>query len=146
VLSEVVPPGFVQTVPPPPGTATFTLTLGQAVTGVLIGNTSAPTTGSISGTKYLDLNADGVLDPTDRPYPGIVFVLTDAVGVQRQTTSDANGKFSFTNLPPGTYVLSEILPPGFSQTKPGTPDHPATYTITLTPGQNATGFIFLNKC
>jgi hypothetical protein len=146
VVSEVVPPGFVQTVPPPPGTATFTLTLGQAVTGVLIGNTSAPTTGSISGTKYLDLNANGVLDPTDRPYPGIVFVLTDAVGVQRQTTSDASGNFSFANLPPGTYTLTEILPPGFAQTKPGTPDHPTGYTITLAPGQNATGFIFLNKC
>jgi serine-aspartate repeat-containing protein C/D/E len=146
VLSEAVPPGFVQTAPPPPGTATFTVVAGQAVTGVLVGNLAAPSAGSISGTKYLDLNANGVLDAGDRGYPGIVIVLTDAMGVQRQATSDASGNFSFTNLPPGSYTLTEIIPPGFAQTLPGTPDHPTGYTITLAPGQNATGFIFLNKC
>jgi hypothetical protein len=146
VLSEVVPPGFVQTTPGAPGTISITLAAGQAVTGVLIGNVASATAGSISGTKYLDLDANGVLNPTDRPYPGIVFVLTDANGVQRQATSDSAGNFSFSGLPPGTYTLTEILPPGFAQTLPGTPDHPTGYTITLAPGQNATGFIFLNKC
>jgi hypothetical protein len=146
VLSEVVPPGFVQTTPAAPGTISITLAAGQAVTNVLIGNVASAAAGSISGTKYLDLDANGVLNPTDRPYPGIVFVLTDANGVQRQATSDASGNFSFANLPPGTYTLTEIIPPGFAQTMPGTPDHPTGYTITLTPGQNATGFVFLNKC
>ena len=50
------------------------------------------------------------------------------------------------NLAPGTYVLSEILPTNFFQTFPGTQGAPGTYTITLTEGQAATGFLFLNKC
>jgi len=62
------------------------------------------------------------------------------------TTSNANGDFTFMNLAPGTYVLSEILPPNFFQTFPGTQGFPGTYTITLPTGQTATGFLFLNKC
>ena len=103
-------------------------------------------TGLVSGTKFLDLDTNGVVNGLDRPLAGIVFVLTDANGVQRQTTSAADGTFSFTNLPPGNYVLSEILPANFFQTFPGTPANPGTYKITLAPGQRATGFLFLNKC
>jgi uncharacterized surface anchored protein len=147
VLSEVVPAGYTQTAPPAPGTFTVTLAAGQNPTGFLFGNRAAGTgLGLISGTKYLDLNTNGIVDGIDRPQEGIVFVLTDANGVTRQTTSAADGTFSFSNLPPGDYVLSEILPVNFFQTFPGTPTNPGTYNITLAPGQQATGFLFLNKC
>ena len=148
VLSEIVPAGFTQTAPPAPGTISVTVTAGQNATGFLFGNqaTLGGGTGLVSGTKYLDLDANGVLGGLDRPQAGIVFVLTDANGVQRQTTSAADGTFSFSNLPPGNYVLSEILPANFFQTFPGTPANPGTYKITLAPGQQATGFLFLNKC
>jgi len=147
VLSEVVPAGFVQTAPPAPGTISVTLTAGQSATGFLFGNQAvAEATGSISGKKYFDVNVNSVLDGPDFPLEGIVFVLTDSKGVVRQTTSAADGTFSFANLPAGDYVLSEVLPPGFVQTFPGKPESPGTYTITLAPGQNATGFLFLNKC
>jgi hypothetical protein len=148
VLSEIVPAGFTQTAPPAPGTIAVTLTAGQNLTGLLFGNQAIQVGGNglVSGIKYLDLDANGVFNGLDRPQPGIVFVLTDANGVQRQTTSAADGTFSFTNLPPGNYVLSEILPANFFQTFPGTPANPGTYKITLAPGQQATGFLFLNKC
>ena len=147
VLSEVVPAGYTQTAPPSPGTFTVTLVAGQNATGFLFGNTPSGTgLGLISGTKYLDLNTNGVVDEIDRPLEGIVIVLTDASGVTRQVTSAADGTFSFPNLPPGNYVLSEILPANFAQTFPGTPTNPGTYKITLAPGQKATGFLFLNKC
>jgi uncharacterized surface anchored protein len=148
VLSEIVPAGFTQTAPPAPGTISVTVTAGQNLTGLLFGNQGilVPGSGLISGTKYLDLDANGVVNGFDRPLAGIVFVLTDSAGVTRQTTSAADGTFSFINLPPGSYVLSEILPANFFQTFPGTPTSPGTYKITLAPGQQATGFLFLNKC
>jgi len=147
VLSEVVPAGYTQTAPPAPGTFAVTLAAGQNATGFQFGNRAAGTgLGLISGIKYLDLNTNGIVDGIDRPQEGIVFVLTDANGVARQTTSAADGTFSFSNLSPGNYVLSEILPANFFQTFPGTPTNPGTYKITLAPGQQATGFLFLNKC
>jgi len=147
-VSEVVPAGFVQTAPAAPGTFALTLTSGQVVAGLLFGNRAlgAGDTGSITGRKWLDLNENGVVDGLDRGLEGIVIRLTNASGTVRETVSDLNGNFSFTSLPPGTYVLSEVLPPGFFQTFPGTPGAPGTHTIVLAPSQNATGFLFLNKC
>ncbi|HEV8117723.1 MAG TPA: SdrD B-like domain-containing protein [Thermoanaerobaculia bacterium] len=147
-LSEVVPPGFKQTAPPAPGTVSVTLASGQNFTGVLFGNQAQGQgqTGSISGIKYLDIDANGVVNGLDRPLEGIVIVLKDSSGATLRTTSGPDGTFKFSNLPAGTYVLSEELPPNFFQTFPGTPTNPGTYTITLTPGQNATGYQFLNKC
>lgn len=145
-LSELVPSGFVQTAPPAPGTFPVTLATGQVVTGLLFGNREAGETGSISAQKILDLNGDGIQNGQDRPFEGIVFRLTDSAGVTREATSGADGNVNFANLPAGTYVLSEVLPTGFVQTFPGTLAAPANYTITLLPGQNATGFRFLNKC
>ncbi|HEX7139000.1 MAG TPA: SdrD B-like domain-containing protein, partial [Vicinamibacterales bacterium] len=146
-VSEVLPPGFIQTVPGGGGTISVTVATGEAKTGLLFGNQAvAGGTASISGLKYLDLNKDGVINGLDRPFPGIVFVLTDAAGNTKTTTSATDGTFSFTGLAPGTYVLSEVLPPNTVQTFPGTPTNPKTYTITLTPGQKATGYLFLNKC
>ncbi len=149
VVSEVVPNGFTQTAPAAPGTFPVTLTTGQTVSTLLFGNrasTGENDTASISGRKILDFNKNGIFDGTDRGFEGIVFELRDAAGNVRTATSDADGNFSFTNLPAGTYVLSEILPPNFFQTFPGTQGAPGTYTITLTPGQTATGFLFLNIC
>lgn len=149
VVSEVVPDGFTQTAPAAPGTFTIDVTTGQTISNLAFGNRASevPTeTGSISGRKILDLNANGVFDGLDRGFEGIVIELRDASGTVRQTTSDAQGNFTFTNLPAGTYVLSEVLPENFFQTFPGTPESPGTHTIVLAPGQNATGFLFLNKC
>ena len=149
VVSEVVPNGFTQTAPAAPGTFAINVTTGQTVGNLLFGNraSSVPTeTGSITGRKILDLNANGQFDGLDRGFEGIVIELRDQSGVVRTTTSDASGNFSFTNLPAGTYVLSEVLPENFFQTFPGTPQAPSTHTIVLAPGQNATGFLFLNKC
>jgi hypothetical protein len=147
VVSEIVPAGFVQTAPPPPGTFSVTVT-SAPVAGLLFGNhANAAGTGSISGIKYFDIDANGVVNmPPDRPLEGVTITLTDASGHTQTAVSAADGTFQFSDLPAGTYTLSETIPPGFAQTFPGTPDNPKSYTITLTPGQQATGFLFLNKC
>ena len=96
--------------------------------------------------KYLDLNVNGIVDGIDRPLEGITIVLTAQDGTSRQVVSGADGTFRFDNVAPGTYVLSEILGPSFAQTFPGHPTDPQSYTVTVQPGQNAGGFLFLNKC
>jgi hypothetical protein len=149
VVSEVVPAGFTQTAPAAPGTFTVTVATGQTVRDLKFGNRVIPPgTGSISGQKILDLDGNGIFDGNDRGFEGIVFELRDQAGTVVATrTSDAQGNFRFDALPLGTYVLSEILPPNFFQTFPGTTGAPGTYTITLTSAQpNPTGFMFLNKC
>jgi uncharacterized surface anchored protein len=147
-VAEVVPTGFHQTAPPAPGTFSATVTDTTGVSGLLFGNQANPSgTGTITGRKILDLNGNGILDGNDRGFEGVVFELRDPNGnLVASTTSNANGDFTFTNIPAGTYVLSEILPTNFFQTFPGSQGFPGTYTITLTPGQTASGFLFLNKC
>lgn len=146
VLTEVVPAGFAQTAPAPPGSIAVTLSAAQQTsTGHLFGN-QAVETATIRGLKIFDLNSNSVVDGLDRPLEGVVFVLTDSEGAERRATSGADGTFTFSELPPGTYVLSEILPPNFFQTFPGTPTAPGTYTITLAPGETRTDILFLNKC
>lgn len=145
-LSELVPSGYVQTAPPPPGSFAVTAASGDSKGPYAFGNRPAPATGSISGDKWLDLDENGVVNGFDYPLPGIVFVLTDSGGVQRTTTSGSDGAYSFTQLPPGTYDLKEVLPPNFWQTFPGSKTDPKGYTITLAPGENKTGYRFLNKC
>jgi hypothetical protein len=146
-ISETVPAGFTQTAPPPPGTFTVTGAGGEQKGPFVFGNQpGVQGTASISGDKFIDLNENGIVDGFDYPIAGIVFVLTDSHGLQRTATSDANGKYSFQNLPPDTYDLKEVLPPGFWQTFPGTKTNPLGYTITVAPGEQKTGFRFLNKC
>ncbi len=147
-VSEIVPTGFVQTLPGGGGFITATVAFGEVRTDLLFGNRiAAPgVAGSVAGIKFLDLNTNGVIDGIDRPLAGIVFVLTASDGSSRQTTSAADGTFLFDNVAPGTYVLSEILPDNFAQTFPGTPAAPQTYTVTVNAGQSAGGFLFLNKC
>src|SRR5258707_13074363 len=57
------------------------------------------TTGDIDGT---------VTDQSGAMLPGCALTLTDqANGAVRKTTSNAQGNFSFLNLPVGTYTISE---------------------------------------
>jgi serine-aspartate repeat-containing protein C/D/E len=149
-VSETVPTGFQQTAPAAPGTFTVTLAEGQAVGNLAFGNravTGPIGNGTISGRKVLDLNGNGMVDGLDRGFEGIRFELRDQAGnLVASTTSDAQGNFTFTGLAAGTYVLSEVLPPNFFQTFPGTQENPGTYTITLPDNGTQTGFLFLNKC
>lgn len=65
---------------------------------------------SISGYVFVDENGDGARDG-DTPLPGVeVRLLGTRTDVQEQSerfaVTDANGRYEFSDLPPGTYVLS----------------------------------------
>ena len=73
---------------------------------------------TISGAVYVDADNDGQRDTGEQPIGGVVVLLsgTDSTGatVQRQATTGADGTFSFSDLPRGTYRLTEQQPAGYN--------------------------------
>src|SRR5262249_59743142 len=55
--------------------------------------------------------------------------------VNLSTTTDANGKYSF-SVAPGKYTVSEVQQSGWHQSAPG---GTGTYVVTLTSGQTDSG-------
>jgi len=83
---------------------------------------------SINGTVFKDLNGDGFLSPGEPGLPGRTIKLLQNGTEQSLATSDSQGRYAFSNLVPGRYVLLEKTPKGWSQTSPGSGE----YQINLT--------------
>lgn len=70
--------------------------------------------GTLSGYVYSDLDEDCIRDASDVPIAGVTIRLRDAGGnLVGTTTTDANGRYFFGNLKPGTYSVEEVQPNGF---------------------------------
>ncbi len=95
--------------------------------------------GRITGVKFNDLNGNGAWDPFEPELPGWDIVLTNGTSVWN-TTTDASGYYYFNALLPGTYTVSEINQPGWTQTFPAG----ATHTVSLGMGDLATNINFGN--
>ncbi len=84
--------------------------------------TEAPTTGIIEGSIWVDENGDGVFDAGEQPQAGVTVYLDLNGNSQRdsnepsQTTAD--GTYTFTGLAPGSYIVAQEVPVGFTQTFP----------------------------
>ena len=118
LVKEVPQPGFRQTTPNP--TPIF-VTNGTNATNLSFGNVLA--TGNISGVKFNDFNANGRIDPGEPPIANtqVYIDLNNNNRVdpgEASTFTDLQGNYSFRNVPVGTYVLREVLQPGFIQTTP----------------------------
>lgn len=113
--------------------------------------------GSISGMKYEDLNANGVKDAGEPAISGIKICLeSNTTGVggtceagEPSTTTNASGEYSFTNLNPGTYHVTEEIGLGGSgqtwyQSYPGTTNSYRHANIFLTSGESEKGYNFGN--
>lgn len=87
--------------------------------------------GSITGQKYVDLDADGKLDTGEPGLEGVLIRLYRvngpdgdvqaaavllAASLVGQTYTDGDGYFSFTDLDPGKYLVSEEVPKGYYPT------------------------------
>lgn len=91
---------------------------------VVVGNAGP----AILGIKFNDLNGDGIRQPNEPGLANIPILLESATSTngvfdagtgEVSTTTDANGAFSFINLIPGNYVLTETaIPAGFRATTP----------------------------
>ncbi|MCA9085082.1 MAG: matrixin family metalloprotease, partial [Planctomycetaceae bacterium] len=94
-------------------------------------------TGTISGTKFEDVNGNGLRDSGEPALGGVriyldlnhngafdntpVEFLTTGFGVpgvEPSVITDANGNYLFTEVPAGDYTVREVVPRGYSQTYP----------------------------
>lgn len=99
----------------------------------------------IQGTKWNDLNGNGVQDTGEAGLGGWTIYLdqnnngTLDTG-ETSTTTDANGNYSFTGLAAGTYTVAEVMQSGWQQTSPGAVSNGSFETGSLT-GWNTIGSI-----
>jgi hypothetical protein len=130
-----VPPGsYNVVVPTPPGGTSATTLTTVPVTATANTTTTAPnigfgpstTTGaSVSGTVFLDPNRSGARDPSETGAGGVTVSLLNAAGnVIATAITDANGNYTFTNIPAGTYSVIISAPNGLAITTP-----PSTVTV-----------------
>jgi len=117
-VREVQQPGFRQTTPNP---TPITVTNGTNATNLSFGNVLV--TGTISGVKFNDFNANGRLEPGEPPIASspIYIDLNNNSSLdpgEASTLSDVQGNYSFRNVPVGSYVIREVPPPGFILTTP----------------------------
>ncbi len=143
-IREVLQPGWKQTFPTN-GSHNVLVRSNESISNINFGNVSL--LGGISGTKFNDLNGNGIFDTGEPGVPGITIYL-DLDGDNRldlgepMVRTDASGNYSITILETGTYTVREALLPGWEQTFPKTLER--EYVVLATPGVSFPGRNFGN--
>ncbi len=174
VVKEVQQPGFTQITSDP----VITITGAESFDSVNIGNqptggtptpppgpSPSPTpvvntdsTGTISGVKFDDRNADGLAGPDEPRLIDVgIFIDLNGNGLPEAnepfTRTDTNGEYRFT-LPPGNFRVLEVPPVGFVNTTPTplvpvVPGQTVVYnfgdTSIFDPNTRISGFIFTDE-
>ncbi|GEM_PF-1851732 len=134
-VTEIQQSGWVQTTPDPD---TIYFLGSQMVTDVNFGNFKSPT---ISGFKFMDANGNGVRDENEVGLQGWTIKATKGATVKSKTTGeDGSYSFSFSGAEVGTWVISEELQSGWTQTYP----EAGTYTLVVESASEHKGIDFGN--
>jgi uncharacterized repeat protein (TIGR01451 family)/fimbrial isopeptide formation D2 family protein len=76
-----------------------------------------PVHDAIQGKVYQDADTSGTFAPGDRPIPGVQLTLTGTTAfgqpITLSTTTNLIGNYAFSDLAPGTYVITETQPARF---------------------------------
>jgi subtilisin family serine protease/subtilisin-like proprotein convertase family protein/uncharacterized protein (DUF2141 family) len=144
-VAEVPQPGWEQTYPGGDGSQMIAVGADEIVEDVDFGNRNTDF-GVIKGTKFSDLNGDALRNEGEPGLSGwTIYLDADGDGTldpeETSTTTDADGDYSFVDLPAGTYTVAEVLQEGWEQTYPG---DPGTHTVNIEPGDVVTGMDFGN--
>lgn len=94
--------------------APLTLTMAEHKTGQDVGTGR---TGTLGDFAWLDLDQDGMQDAGEPGVPGIEIRLYQFGQVAGQTTTNAYGRYQFSELFPGSYRLEATMPPELKATK-----------------------------
>ena len=124
-------------------TGTYTLASGDDNRTVDAGlKVPAPLPGSVSGTVLEDRDNNGT---GDSPIAGVVVVLKNPAGVVvGQTTTDANGNYSFSNVPAGNYMVEQTNLPGYNDVGDKDGGNPNSIAVTVTAGGSSPGNNFID--
>jgi Fungalysin metallopeptidase (M36)/GEVED domain/Dockerin type I domain/Fungalysin/Thermolysin Propeptide Motif/Bacterial Ig domain len=121
-LRQSLSSNFTQTFPENNGPQRFFINSSQIIAGKNFGDIAKP--GAISGTKFNDLDGDGIRDLGE---PGVsnVLIYVDLNNdgkmsiVEPGAVTDFFGHYTIKDIPPGsTYVVREIPPAGSTNTQP----------------------------
>jgi Ca2+-binding RTX toxin-like protein len=98
--------------------------------------------GSIQGSKWNDVNGNGVWDEGEKALAGWTIYIDSVTNGKLDpweisTVTNADGKYTFSNLGPGEYAIREVNQTGWRPTSPTAP-----YAVNLTAGQTLTGINF----
>ena len=116
-------------------------------------STVEPLPASLFGRVHVDTDGDCELDDDELTLDGVVVRLLDTSGAEvDSTTTDVDGKYSFVNIPPGTYTIVEEQPAEWLEgvAKVGSAggeviDASRISNITLTPGGTAVNYDFCER-
>jgi hypothetical protein len=105
-----------------------------------------PAVSSLGGALFNDINADGVQGAGEGGLGGwTVYLDSNGNGMldpgELSATTNAYGYYSFYNLPPGTYYVREVIPPGWTETYPGR-GSAFGWQVNLNAGSNPTNVNF----
>ncbi len=117
----------------------FNLAGSITTRGLSVGNPQCCNpNGQIMGTKWNDLNGNGIKDPAEPVLPGWTMNLSNGMTAM----TDSHGNYYFTNVPPDSYTVTETQQPNWAQTFPvGGGSH----TVALGATQVITGLNFGNQ-
>ena len=118
---ELGPDGLTLLYTPPvgfEGTDSFEYTIededGLTATATVLASVSETPSGVIAGVVFLDVDEDGLLGDTEPGIPGVLITLigtTDNdVEIERTAITDNEGSYSFEDLNPGTYSVTQHQP------------------------------------